>query len=99
MSSSLTDACTPLKTKYDSCFNAWFEGYLEPVVKATSDESRKALQKAKAEEYERNCGAMWTDYRDCCIQRAVADKGLTQLLEDARRENPMQNPPSPPNKS
>ncbi|WWC59426.1 uncharacterized protein I303_101982 [Kwoniella dejecticola CBS 10117] len=29
---SLSPECTPLKHKYDSCFNAWFEGYLQPAL-------------------------------------------------------------------
>ena len=45
MASSLSDECTPMKREYDSCFNAWFEGYLEPAVIASS-----AYSKAKAEE-------------------------------------------------
>ncbi|KAF8812782.1 hypothetical protein BYT27DRAFT_7273261, partial [Phlegmacium glaucopus] len=27
---------TPLKQTYDSCFNSWFEGYLEPAVSTSS---------------------------------------------------------------
>ncbi|ORX37198.1 hypothetical protein BD324DRAFT_625140 [Kockovaella imperatae] len=29
---SLSARCTPLKREYDSCFNAWFEGYLQPAL-------------------------------------------------------------------
>jgi len=29
---SLSPKCTPLKQRYDSCFNAWFEGYLQPAL-------------------------------------------------------------------
>jgi len=29
---SLSPKCTPLKQQYDSCFNAWFEGYLQPAL-------------------------------------------------------------------
>lgn len=95
MASSLAEECTDLKTQYDGCFNTWFEGYLEPVVNAASGTERTALQKAKAEEYERNCGSMWTAYRDC-VQRAVENKGLAKLLNDARSENPLHKQPSPP---
>lgn len=38
---SLNPECTPLKHAYDSCFNAWFEGYLKPAVVA-ADQQRKA---------------------------------------------------------
>lgn len=33
---SLSPECTPLKHRYDSCFNAWFEGYLQPALDASS---------------------------------------------------------------
>ena len=64
MAHSLSDECTPLKREYDSCFNAWFEGYLEPAVAATPAERLKYSQD-KAEEYERNCGKIWNQYRAC----------------------------------
>ena len=64
MAHSLSDDCTPLKREYDSCFNAWFEGYLEPAVAATPAERLKYSQD-KAEEYERNCGKIWSQYRSC----------------------------------
>ncbi|KAL7420158.1 hypothetical protein Q5752_005124 [Cryptotrichosporon argae] len=31
---SLAEECTPLKHRYDSCFNLWFEGYLQPALDA-----------------------------------------------------------------
>ncbi|KAI9634738.1 uncharacterized protein MKK02DRAFT_37617 [Dioszegia hungarica] len=31
---SLSPECTPLKHRYDSCFNSWFEGYLQPALDA-----------------------------------------------------------------
>ena len=40
MAHSLNEKCTPLKKEYDNCFNAWFEGYLEPAVAASSSDSR-----------------------------------------------------------
>jgi hypothetical protein len=33
---SLSPECTPLKQRYDSCFNAWFEGYLQPALDSSS---------------------------------------------------------------
>jgi TRIAP1/MDM35 family protein len=66
MAASLSSECTPLKTAYDSCFNAWFEGYLEPAVAASaSKEQRTAYSKQKAEEYEEKCGKLWSSYKDC----------------------------------
>jgi hypothetical protein len=32
---SLSADCTPLKHRYDSCFNSWFEGYLQPALDAS----------------------------------------------------------------
>lgn len=66
MAHSLEERCTPLKLEYDSCFNSWFEGYLEPAVSVSaSPENRAEYSKAKAEEYERKCGKIWATYRDC----------------------------------
>ncbi|KAI0703282.1 mitochondrial distribution/morphology family 35/apoptosis [Earliella scabrosa] len=96
MAHSLSEECTPLKRKYDACFNAWFEGYLEPAVSASvTPEQRTKFSQEKAAEFERSCGAMWREYRDC-VQKAVKDKGLVALLEQARAENPLKEPPSPP---
>ncbi|KAF8464770.1 mitochondrial distribution/morphology family 35/apoptosis [Russula ochroleuca] len=93
MAHSLEERCTPLKLEYDSCFNSWFEGYLEPAVSASaSPENRAEYSKAKAEEYERKCGKIWESYRDC-VQKAVKDKGLDDLLDQARKENPLKEPP------
>ncbi|KIJ96096.1 hypothetical protein K443DRAFT_682564 [Laccaria amethystina LaAM-08-1] len=94
MANSLSAECTPLKEKYDTCFNAWFEGYLEPAVAASSSE-RAAYSKQKADEFEAKCGKVWQQYREC-IQRAVKEKGLDKLLQQAREENPLKEPPPPP---
>ncbi|KAK8858793.1 hypothetical protein IAR55_003023 [Kwoniella newhampshirensis] len=32
---SLSPECTPMKHRYDSCFNLWFEGYLQPALDAS----------------------------------------------------------------
>lgn len=64
MAHSLADDCTPLKLAYDSCFNAWFEGYLQPAVNV-SPELRSEHVKAKKEEYERRCGKVWESYKEC----------------------------------
>ena len=64
MAHSMADECTPLKHTYDSCFNAWFEGYLQPAVNL-SPEQRAEYSKAKAEEYERKCGKIWQEYKTC----------------------------------
>lgn len=73
MAHSLSEACTPLKREYDACFNAWFEGYLEPAVSASSKpEERQKFAQAKAAEYERSCGKVWAQYRECVQVRVLA---------------------------
>jgi hypothetical protein len=69
MANSLSAECTPLKEKYDTCFNAWFEGYLEPAVAASSSE-RAAYSKQKADEFEAKCGKVWQQYRECIQVRS-----------------------------
>ncbi|KAF8605271.1 hypothetical protein BDV93DRAFT_438883 [Ceratobasidium sp. AG-I] len=91
MAESLSPECTPLKHAYDTCFNAWFEGYLDPATsgKPVTDPARRAQEMAA--EYEEKCGKLWTGYREC-VQRAVKEKGLTDLLQQARDEHPLNNP-------
>jgi len=94
MASSLSKECTPLKIEYDSCFNAWFEGYLEPAVAAASTPSqREAYSQKKAAEFDENCGEVWQRYREC-VQKAVSDRGLDNLLRQARDDNPLIEPPA-----
>ena len=64
MAHSLSEECTPLKHEYDSCFNAWFEGYLEPAV-TTSSQTRSDYTKRKADEFNTKCGPVWEKYRAC----------------------------------
>ncbi|KAI0747204.1 mitochondrial distribution/morphology family 35/apoptosis [Daedaleopsis nitida] len=95
MASSLSEECTPLKRKYDACFNAWFEGYLEPALSASiTPEQRTRFSQEKAAEFERSCGTIWREYRQC-VQKAVKDKGLEALLDQARSENPLKDQPPP----
>jgi len=96
MAHSLSDECTPLKTSYDSCFNSWFAGYLEPALspqqQAYKEQHPEDYSKQKAAEYQEKCGKIWEDYRDC-VQKAIKQKGLTDLLNQAREENPLEDPP------
>ncbi|RDB27126.1 Mitochondrial distribution and morphology protein 35 [Hypsizygus marmoreus] len=96
MAHSLSPECTPLKLEYDACFNAWFEGYLEPAVAASaSTAQREAYSHRKAAEFQEKCGKVWESYR-LCVQKAVKDKGLEALLQQARDENPLTEAPPPP---
>lgn len=65
MASSLSTDCTPLKLEYDACFNAWFEGYLEPLTSHTTTEQRQERAAEKAREYEQRCGKVWETYKSC----------------------------------
>lgn len=66
MASSLSADCTPLKLKYDACFNAWFEGYLEPLNNdSMTGEQRQERSAQKAKEYEECCGQVWKSYQTC----------------------------------
>ncbi|KIM36615.1 hypothetical protein M413DRAFT_20446 [Hebeloma cylindrosporum] len=96
MSQSVSPKCTPLKQEYDACFNSWFEGYLEPAVAiAECQERRTAYSHMKAEEFQRKCGKVWEQYKSC-VQQAVQEKGLDTLLQQARDDNPLMEPPSAP---
>ena len=74
MAHSLSSECTPLKLTYDTCFNAWFEGYLQPLTSTNgqggaaapiTQAQKEQRYKQKAEEYEAKCGQVWRDYRIC----------------------------------
>jgi TRIAP1/MDM35 family protein len=67
MAESLSPECTPLKHAYDTCFNAWFEGYLEPATPGggTQPTDHAARAKKMAAEYEEKCGKLWAGYREC----------------------------------
>ena len=82
MSQSLSPECTPLKKEYDSCFNSWFEGYLEPAVAASSSSStaRAAYSKKKAEEFEQQCGKIWERYKACIQVRLFYGFLLTHSI-------------------
>ena len=76
MAHSLSSECTPLKHAYDSCFNAWFAGYLEPTLtphqQREKDKNPQEYQKQKAEEYQQKCGKVWESYRECVQVRTRA---------------------------
>lgn len=69
MAHSLSSECTPLKHAYDSCFNAWFAGFLEPTLtpqqQREKDKNPREYQERKAEEFQQKCGKVWESYREC----------------------------------
>ncbi|KAJ7496771.1 mitochondrial distribution/morphology family 35/apoptosis [Mycena latifolia] len=94
MADSLSPECTPLKQQYDSCFNAWFEGYLEPISSSATEAQRTAHYERKAKEFEAKCGKVYAEYQSC-ILNAVKQKGIEPLLQQAREEHPLREPPPP----
>lgn len=98
MAQSLSAECTPLKIKYDSCFNAWLESYLSPEVtsavgassakNSASDEAKAARTRKMAQEYEDKCGEAWKAY-NTCVTKAVKEHKLEELINQAREENPL----------
>ncbi|KAJ7503093.1 hypothetical protein B0H11DRAFT_1711395 [Mycena galericulata] len=95
MADSLSPECTPLKQEYDSCFNVWFEGYLEPIISPSpTDAERVAHYERKAEEFQAKCGKVYAEYQKC-IQ--VDRKEVEPLLQQAREEHPLREPLPPAN--
>ncbi|KAK1225266.1 hypothetical protein PQX77_007792 [Marasmius sp. AFHP31] len=98
MADSLSPECTPLKKEYDSCFNSWFEGYLEPAVSISSQapqqqqRAREEYSRKKADEFQQKCGKLWDAYKGC-VQKALKEKGLDKILEQAREENSFKEMP------
>ncbi|KAK0443469.1 mitochondrial distribution/morphology family 35/apoptosis [Armillaria borealis] len=93
MADSLSPECTPLKHKYDSCFNEWFEEYLEPAIAASATQpEREAYSRQQAAEFEAKCGKIWVEYKTC-VQNSLKEKGLDHLIQQAREENPLKEPP------
>jgi len=87
MSQSLAPECTPLKHAYDTCFNNWFAGYLQP----SSDKAKAGENtEAQVKDYEEKCGKIWEEYR-ACLQKAVTQKGLDDVLDRAREEAPLRD--------
>lgn len=64
---------------------------VEMAAGLTEEEMRRERSKLMAEEYERNCGSLWTDYQ-ACLQKAIeANQPLSALLDQARQENPLES--------
>ncbi|KAJ7350677.1 mitochondrial distribution/morphology family 35/apoptosis [Mycena albidolilacea] len=95
MADSLSPQCTPLKNEYDSCFNVWFEEYLEPALATNATQKqRTAHYQRKADEFQAKCGKVYAEYQNC-IQNAVKERGIEPLLQQAREEHPLREPLPP----
>jgi TRIAP1/MDM35 family protein len=70
MSHSLAPECTSLKHAYDSCFNSWFAGYLQPQPNSGDGVvDRQKQMEAQVKDYEVKCGIVWEEYKDCLLVR------------------------------
>jgi len=88
MADSLSPQCTPLKKEYDTCFNAWFEGYLEPAVSASASPQKQAeYSQRKAEEFQQKCGKIWESYRGCVQASPDYCIGLSYTYGDGNLKN------------
>ncbi|GAK68195.1 uncharacterized protein PAN0_050d6431 [Moesziomyces antarcticus] len=129
--SSMSAECTPLKHRYDSCFNLWFKDYLAIGDDQIQDQQRRSQTASTAssstngastkkksgwfsdssssststqassiadsdvegrknaimQRYERDCAQLFKDYQ-ACIKKAVTERGLDDLIRQARKENP-----------
>jgi len=90
-----------LKQTYDSCFNSWFGGYLEPEIAASSTQEQRSKQRANG--FQEFFGKISLQVRLRNVvyiliiryQEAVKDKGLDKLLQQAREENLLIDPIQP----
>ena len=93
---SLTPRCTPLKHRYDKCFNDWFKDYLQVASNGDTDKSNGSWNAAGffggdklgqlRVQYENDCGALFRDYQ-VCVQAAVNDLDLGRVIARAREGN------------
>jgi TRIAP1/MDM35 family protein len=66
MSQSLAPECTQLKHAYDTCFNNWFAGYLQPSSKDEDESGEPQVDtQQQVKEYQEKCGQVWLEYKDC----------------------------------
>jgi TRIAP1/MDM35 family protein len=80
------------------------------VSTSTTLSNRMEYSRQKALEFEEKCGKVWESYQGCVqvrvilcsysvgphniVKEAVKEKGLDGLLQQARNENPLTDPPS-----
>ncbi|KAM0789337.1 hypothetical protein ACM66B_000170 [Microbotryomycetes sp. NB124-2] len=100
MASSLAAECNRDKHEYDTCFNHWFKSYLllvspplaNPIDTPQGQKEKQQRSEAiarKRQEYETQCGDMYRQYQNC-LKRGIQEKdGLAEMLESARREEPL----------
>ncbi|KAL2263255.1 hypothetical protein VTK26DRAFT_7602 [Humicola hyalothermophila] len=71
MSQSLAPECNEVKERYDTCFLKWY--------------SEKYLRGAGTSN-DNECSALFKEY-NICLQRALKERGIDKLLDEAREDN------------
>ncbi|KAK1753089.1 mitochondrial distribution/morphology family 35/apoptosis [Echria macrotheca] len=71
MSQSLDKQCNEVKERYDTCFLKW---YSEKYLRGTGTVDNN------------ECSALFKEYNQC-LQKALKERGIDKLLEDAREDN------------
>ncbi|BGP16978.1 hypothetical protein JCM10213_007424 [Rhodosporidiobolus nylandii] len=100
MSSSLSPACNAPKHHYDTCFNHWLKGYLLLIAPPLSNpqdtpagvkerERRNAAMEQSKQELESKCGGFYREYQSCLKTAIQKVEGLPELLQNARKEEPL----------
>ncbi|GJN91199.1 hypothetical protein Rhopal_004217-T1 [Rhodotorula paludigena] len=99
-SSSLSPQCNAPKHHYDTCFNHWLKSYLllvapplsNPADTAAGLKERERRNQAiddKKRELETKCGAQYREYQSCLKTAIQGIEGLPELLDTARKEEPL----------
>jgi len=94
MANSVNPACNAFKRQYDSCFNTWFEQYLNTSLPSSGNNNSKPdpeVLRSKGKELESKCGDLFKTYRRC-IESDLEAKGLNELLNEARDAEPLHKP-------
>ncbi|KAK4131081.1 UPF0203-domain-containing protein [Trichocladium antarcticum] len=71
MSQSLAPECNELKERYDTCFLKWYSEKYLRGVGTTNNNE---------------CSTMFKEY-NTCLHRALKERGIDKLLDDAREDN------------
>lgn len=83
--SSLDPSCTPLKHRYDSCFNSWFQDYLAvPLVSGSSSSSSSNASASKSSD--KKCTFFDELGSESYGSKSRADNDSLKRLRAAKRE-------------
>ncbi|GAA5890609.1 hypothetical protein JCM8208_004932 [Rhodotorula glutinis] len=100
MASSLSASCNAPKHHYDTCFNHWLKSYLvlvappltNPADTAAGVKERERRNKQiddKKRELDDKCGEHYKAYQSCLKTAIRGVDGLPELLDSARKEEPL----------